>query len=113
MPNDAIHIGNLDRRVSVVKYSDTQSETGAPAHAEETVITVWAAVKFVSGNEDVEGKVISLNIRNYIMRYFPEIVTEGEQYWIKDLKDGGEFNIHHVEQIGRNEYVVCKASRRE
>ena len=113
MANDTIHIGSLDRRVQIVKKSDNQSETGAPDHVPELVKECWAAVRFQSGNEATEGKVISLNVRMYILRYFEEIVADGEQYWIKDLKDGGEFNIHYVEQVGRNEYVICKASRRE
>jgi hypothetical protein len=110
---DNIYIGQLDKRVEIVKYSDVQSETGAPEHAEETVVTTWAKCEFQSGNEELEGQVISLNIRNYTTRFIQELLNEGEKFYITDIVDGGLFNIHHVEQVGRKEYLILKTSRRE
>lgn len=115
MPQDknGPYLGELDRRVEIIKYTSAKSSTGFVTKTEESLGGAWAKAEFNSGNEKVEGKVYSINIRSYVLRYREDLVEDGENFFIKDIRDGGRFNILHIEQIGRKEYLRCKATRIE
>lgn len=104
-------IGTLDRRVELVKYTSVKSSTGAPEKTEQSLGTFWAKIDDVSGSEGIEGQVISLAVRKYIMRYQPQLVADGVLIYIKDVD--GQYNINSVANLGRKEYLELKTSKRE
>ena len=106
-----IQIGTLDRRVTLVKFDSVKTTTGSPEKTEVTVGTFWAKIVDVSSDEDVEGQVISLSVRKYIMRYQQQLITEGVLMTIKDVD--GNYQVHGVTQIGRKEYIELKTSKTE
>ena len=74
--------------------------------------TYWAKVEDVSGNEDVDGKIIALNVRRYTIRY--NAVIAAKQITDLIINDAGdEYNIHSTANIGRKEYIVLKCSKTE
>lgn len=105
------YIGQLDRRIELVQYSIVKSSTGSPEKTETSLGNFWAKLQDLSGNEEVDGRVISLNVRKYVMQYQSQLVQDGVKFYLKD--EDGEYNIHHVAHIGRKEYLELKTSKRE
>jgi len=105
------HIGQMDRRVELIKYDKTITDTGERTKIEVSLGFVWSKLQDVSGTEEIEGKVISLSVRRYIIRWRNDVVQSGVTFYIKD--EDGEYNVHSVEHQGRKEYLVLKSSKRE
>lgn len=109
---DNIFTGQLDQRISIVERVRSTSTTGSKNFTTSEVSAAWAKVEDVAGNEELDGKVIALNVRRYIIRYNPAV----EEKQINDLyivHSGATYNIHSVDYVGRKEYVVLKCSKRE
>ena len=104
-------IGTLDRRVELVSYNKAKSTTGAPEETEVSLGVVWCKIEDVSVNEDVEGQVISLAVRKYIVRWQQFLIDDGALVYIKDTD--GDYNIHGFETLGRRDYLRLKTSKRE
>ena len=104
-------IGELNRRVEIIKYDYTQETNGGPAHSEDSIGEVWAKVIDISGTEETDGAVIALNIRKYVVMFQDILASDGVTFFIKDLD--GEYNIHSVEHEGYKEYLILKASKRD
>jgi head-tail adaptor len=108
----AVKIGQLNRPVILNKITYVASLTGEKVKTEvQFVNPLWAQLDDVSGNEDVDGKVIALKVRKYTIRYNDEVLNEGEKMTITDRD--GVYNIHSVEQIGYKNYLTLKCSKRE
>ena len=104
-------VGTLDRRVELVRYDTIKSTTGSPEKTEQSLGAFWAKVDDVSGTEAVEGQVISLAVRKYVMRWQQQLVDDGVLIYIKDAD--GQYNINSVSNLGRKEYLELKTSKRE
>lgn len=110
--NNQPYIGQLDARISIIEETDVTSSTGEKTHTESTLATVWAKIDDVSGTEDVEGKVLALNVRKYTIRYNPDVVAKQINTLVVD--DAGEkYNIHSTAFIGRKEFMQLKCSKKE
>lgn len=110
--NTNTYIGQLDRRISIKEDVRATSSTGEKTKTPTLFNTVWSKVEDVSGNEDIDGKIIALNVRKYIVRYDPALVLKE----ITDMfiDDAGEvYNIHSVSYQGRKEFITLKCSKRE
>lgn len=64
----------------------------------------------VSGEEELNGKMVSVNIRKYICRYNKNIMLNGTDMYIVD--EDGKFDIHFVESIGSRYMLSLKCSKR-
>lgn len=71
----------------------------------------WAKVADVSGDEEIDGKIIATNVRTYVVRYRKCLVQKGVQMFVVD--EGEEYNITSVAQIGRKKYLQLKCYKRE
>lgn len=111
MAKKVAHIGEMDRRIELIKYVGDKNEHGEKQHQEESLGNVWAKLEDVSGTEEIEGQVISLAYRRYVIRWRQDVVQDGVLFYVKD--EDGEFNIHHVEHQGRKEYTILKTFKRE
>lgn len=110
--SNKVKIGQLNRPVILNKITTVVSSTGEETKTEvQFKNPLWAALDDVGGNESEDGKVISLNVRKYIVRYSEEILKEGEKMTIVDMD--GVYNIHSIAQEGRKEYLTLKCSKRE
>jgi len=109
---NSVKIGQLNRAVILKKITTVVSSTGEETKTEvEFKNPLWAQLDDVTGNESEDGKVISLNVRKYTIRYNDEIATEGEKMVITDFD--GTYNIHSIALIGRKDYLTLKCSKRE
>ena len=105
-------IGQLNHPVILKKITMVTTSTGEETKTEvEFKNPLWSQLDDVSGNESEDGKVISLNVRKYIIRYNEEIATEGEKMIVTDYD--GDYNIHSIALIGRKNYLMLKCSKRE
>ena len=110
--NNKTNIGQLNHRITINQVKVNKSETtGEKTNVEELYKQVWSKIDDVSGGEEIEGKVRSLNVRKYTVAYRKEILLNGETMLVVDVD--GTYNVHSVQQIGFKEYLVLKCSKRE
>lgn len=104
-------IGQMDRYIHLKKLQKDESGTGEDIITEVDYQYTYAHLKDVSGSEEEEGKILSLNVRKYTIRYNDEVYLNGVKMILVD--DDGVYNIHSVAQIGRKAYLQLKCSKRE
>ena len=101
-------IGQLDRKVVILKLVKTQSSTGSTKPVEQTVIAVFAKMDENSGNEELDGKVMHVVNRSYTIRYDQKILNFGKDYI---LLDGNvRYKIINIAEIGRRQYLSLKVN---
>ena len=67
----------------------------------------------VSGQEEVEGKLLSLSVCKFVMRFDQDILINGTQYYIQDLDGKYQINSVNITGPGRNRFLELKCSSRE
>lgn len=105
------YIGQLDRKIQIIKEEVTRATTGEEKPVDAIVIQPYAFMEELSGDEDVEGKVIHLTDRKYTIRYHSDVLANGYKYFVVD--GGLKFTITHVKEIGRNHYLQLLVKRSE
>ena len=112
MNDDAIYVGNMDRRISVIKQIRTKDETGADTKTDETIVECWAQKVTASSDKVLDEKVVALNVVVFQCHWHPKIVAENMQaLFIRE--GGGDYEIYGVEEIGRRKYLKLKTQYRE
>lgn len=96
-------VGQLDRRVTLFETIKTQNEIGEEKEIDSVLCVPWAKIDEVSGGEEIEGKVLHRTNRTFIVRFRNEINSKGNE--LKIEYEGTCYNITHVKQIGRREYL--------
>lgn len=104
-------IGQMDRRITVKSVTKSQNSTGEEVSTLATVAQPWAYMEEKNGNEDIEGKVIHIVDRSYIIRYNDTIKTSGFEMKVIDGSD--EFDIYHVKELGRRQHLQLLVTRNE
>lgn len=112
MSNKNTYSGQLDTRIKIIENTSVTSATGEKDKAQVILNSYWAKVEDISGNEDIEGKIIALNVRRYTIRYSAAIAAKQITDLIID-DDGEQFNIHSTAKVGRKEYLILKCSKTE
>lgn len=106
------YIGQLDTRVKVIESILTPSTSGGPVSTDNELQEIWAKVEDAGGDEEIDGKIIALNVRRYIIQHNPVIVKKKiTELFIDDA--GERYNIHGSINVGRKEFIVLKCSKRE
>ena len=101
-------IGQMDRKVVILKMVKTQSATGSTKPVEQTVVCVFAKMDENSGNEELDGKVVHSINRSYTIRYNQNILNFGKDYI---LQDGSvKYKIVNISEIGRKQYLTLKVN---
>lgn len=101
-------IGQLDRKISIIKLVKSQSDSGAATSTDEIVATPWSFMEEKGGDEDLDGKEMHRLERTYTIRYRSEIKNSGKDYQLDD--DGTRYQINHIEEIGRKRFLKLKVS---
>lgn len=109
--SNGIYIGQLDRRISIYQLTRVKTDTGATDTVEVLFGDFWCKPIDISGSEDSDGKVIALNVRQYAVRYDAALEQSGVKMFVRDVD--GDYNIHSIAQVGRKQYLILKASKRE
>lgn len=109
--DEKIYIGKLDKRIGIYKETDVKDPSGAVIKTPVLYKNLWAKSTDVNENENEDGKIYLVQIRNYIIRYDSEILLNGEQMHIIDRD--GTYYIAGIKSIGRNKYLDLKTVKRE
>ena len=96
-------IGQLDRKIQVVRIIATRNDVGEEVPNDETIASPYSYMQDTAGGEDVEGKVRRSVSRSYTIRYNPAIKAEGNKAVVIDGSD--RFNVYHVKEIGRRRHL--------
>lgn len=112
MNSKRVFRGQLNTQVELFSISAQSNEVG------ETVKTpVSYGVKMVSrsdgeGDEELDGRLISLSVCKYIMRYDATLLQAGTKYYVSDID--GNWDVHNVKVYGpnRKEFIELKCSKR-
>lgn len=101
-------IGQLDRKVVILKTVKTQLPGGSVRLVEQVVICVFAKMDENSGNEELDGKVMHVVNRSYTIRYNQTVLNLGKDYI---LQDGNvKYKIVNIAEIGRKQYLTLKVN---
>ncbi len=107
---DVIHAGQFNRRVELFKFAVATSATSEKIRTETSLGKVWVDRHDVHGGEEEDGKLISLNVAKYKMRYSQDIFTNGTNYFLRDLD--GDYHVNAVAIYGgRNRFMELKCSK--
>lgn len=96
-------IGQLDRKIKIVELLVQQNEIGENKPEEVVFCEPWSKLEDLSGNEDIDGKVIHLISRKYTIRYRSEILINGHKMILQD--GDHKFSITHVKLLGRKSFL--------
>lgn len=97
-------IGQMDSKISVVKFVATRNSTNEKEVTQEVIATPWAYMEDVSGTEDVEGKIRYLVNKKFTIRYNAVVNDLKNQLGV--LYDGKLFNVVNVVEIGRRSHLL-------
>lgn len=96
---DKPYIGQMDRKISIVKFVTTRNSTNEKEVTQEVISEPFAWVQDVSGGEDVEGKVRYLVTKSFTIRYNQLVNDFKNQLGINF--EGKLFDVVNVIEIGR------------
>lgn len=69
-------LGKMDRKVEIVEFVSTKNNIGATSRTQQTVKTVWAQLIFKTSGEEFDQKIFSINKRDYVIHYDPDIAAK-------------------------------------
>lgn len=107
--NERNHAGEYNRRVELYEFSTGPSTTGERVRTDNLLKQLWAKRIEVSGSEVAEGKVLSLSVLKFEVRYDQDLLINGTKYFIRDLD--GDYRINSVGIKSRAE-IELKCSKR-
>ena len=105
-------IGQLKRRVQIVKEVQTSSTSGTPISTEEVVKSCWAKQDEMQGSEDEDGRVRSLFSTVFIVRYDAVIVKGKASEMMVIDEDAYKYNIVSVIEKSFKQYLQINTVRR-
>jgi head-tail adaptor len=109
-----IHPGQLNRKISLWRYTTTKTDTGESTQAEELIKdVVYAKREDHQGSEDDnDGRIIGLGVAAFTVRFTDDLFMNGQKYFVKDFD--GIYQINSVELTGqqRNRFLKLKCTRR-
>ena len=96
-------IGQMNRKVSIVKFVTTRNSTNEKEVTREVIAEPWAAMVDVSGNEDIEGKVRYLVNKKFTIRYNQTVNDLKNQLGL--IYEGKLYDVVNVVEIGRKSHL--------
>lgn len=109
---DILDIGQLDRRVTIRQYTETENDRGEVIDTWSNLATVFAGLSYSTNTEKVEGeKETVFGTVDFLIRYRSDVDEkmkirfDGEDYDIKSI-------IRH-DKRGRDRYLIIKAVKDE
>lgn len=110
MGNQTTHAGELDRRVELFKFEVANSDTSEKKRTATSLGKIWANRGFLSGGEEEDGKLVSLSVERFTIRFNRAIFTDGVQYFIRDID--GDFYVNSTALSGSgNRFLILKCSK--
>jgi head-tail adaptor len=100
---DKPFIGQMDRKISIVKFVATRNSTNEKEVTQEVIATPFAWMQDVSGSEDVEGKIRYLVNKKFTIRYNQTVNELRNQLGL--LFEGKLYDVVNVVEIGRRQHL--------
>lgn len=102
-----LRAGDLDRRILIQRDAGERDSFGQPVEDWQNVATVWARVRWLSGNESFsEGgeQRVARQMVEFTVRWRPGLEPRLRVVW-----EGRTYDIVDVAEIGRREGVSLRA----
>lgn len=102
-----VNIGELDRRVNLFSYTETQSSTGQAVKTFTLYKAVWAKVEYGGGSEAITSDAPTPMADLYFIVRYDANITEKTRVEYRGVK----YNITHIEEVERKVYLKLTASK--
>lgn len=100
--------GKMDRRVELKRITTQRTASGSQSQALSTVATLWAEVKYGTGDETYEAdKLTAVGLVHFTIRYREVLTTDQIEY------NGQLHDVVHIEELGRRQYLKLKTRVKE
>lgn len=97
--------GDLDRKIVIQSFTETQDAYGAPVKTWAAFATVWAQVRPVRGREGFEAEQVAAQIlATFRIRYLAGVLLT-----MRISYDGKVWNLRSINEIGRREGLEIEA----
>jgi SPP1 family predicted phage head-tail adaptor len=100
-----VKAGELDRRVTIEEYTETQDDYGEPIKDWVAVATVWAQVQPLRGSERFLAQQVSADVETRFRIRWRDDVTDK----MRLLYETAYYNITAILEIGRHEGLEIMA----
>lgn len=104
-------IGKMDRPVAIHHVTEIKGDAGQSKDVEVLVKNIWAQRIEGNGSEDFEEKVYTLDNRQYMIHYDPEIAGLFQEKLIV-VEEGRKYFVFSSEELVRGKYVLLKTEFR-
>lgn len=102
-----IPVGKLDRRIVLQDYTTSRTTYGEETKTYSDTATIWAALRFGSGNERmVADKSTVVGDVIFTIRFRSGITEKTRISW-----DGNYWDIQHIAYLGRRQYIDLIATK--
>jgi len=102
--------GDLDRRIVIQNNTQSQLGNGEPVDSWSTFVTLWATAEFglkkAEGEDYEAGQLTASNTVGFKVRYYPGITEQ-----MRISYDSTYYNITHIEEVGRERFLILKATK--
>lgn len=102
-----INIGELDRRVDLYNYTETQSTTGQPAKTWTLYKSVFAKIEYGGGSESITAASPTPVADLFFVVRYDTLITEKTRVYYRGVK----YNITHIEEVERKLFYRLTASK--
>lgn len=112
MATSTVFAGEMNTLVELFKNTITKNTSSETVKAAVSLGKKFVKRMDLPGSEELDGRLISLSVAKYIMRYDSDILKNGTEYYIKD--QDGDYEINSVALFGtqRNKFIELKCSKR-
>lgn len=102
-------IGNLDRRITIQEKVITTNDYGEEVVTWTDTTTVWASIKYKSGNERTSAEqLVAMNMVVFQVRYLSWLTEEHRIVYRDD-----NYDILWISEIARKKYMDIQAEKRD
>lgn len=104
-----MQLGDLDRRIRIEQYTEVVDTWGQRTQVWSTLANVWANVLYESGEEKYEAdQKVAVRLTKFIVRY-----SSAYNEKLRVVYNSEYYDIRSIEEIGRKDYQVLKALRKD
>jgi len=105
--------GLMNREVEFFKNEKQNTDTNERATVAVSLGKKRVQRIDVSGREEEDGKIMSLSVCKFILRFDKDVLINGTKYYIQDLDGKYQVNSINITGPGRNRFLELKCSSRE
>ena len=106
-----MNIGSFDRQIVIETFTTVKDAAGQAIKTWAAAGTFWAKVEETGGGEDFEPKeLVGLNKKKFYIRTCTDTNID---VTMRILYNTDYYNIRHIAEMGRKQYAVISAEKRD